>query len=527
MTLRLCLTTAFVLALLATASMAPGVVEADAAGGGLHFDECLTGKQPVLSEPRTPLKGGCNLTRTVAGDGEGSAIGGLFALTASPDDRSLYAVSSSDDALSSFTARPLALDQCFTTNRHLRKRRRQPCQVLPHSGTGDVDSGLNGVNSVTVSPDGRDIYTTSLDGSIATFAHAPSGELAYSRCITGMLGKFGSAANGSCRPIPTATRLPYGLYSGLAGPRSIAFSPDGRFAYVALSQDSGIATLARAGDGSLRFLSCVRFASRYYFSGESPSPCRLVIPETSYPNRSGLLAPSWIAISPDGTSLYVTSSRASTIGEFHRNRHDGALTYDGCLSAANRLRVDDPCRHIPRRTKPNIINGGIEGLHEIAVTPDGTGVYGVSPFDAAVFAFARDPVSGRLSFSSCITGERDPARTGTGPCATLATATRNGHGSGLSRPRGLAIGEDGRSLFVGVPGDAAIARFRLTQGGGLHWVGCLTSGQEAVGSCARAHAKGGGPQRLGLRGLDSLAVVGHDVYAAAGTSSSVSRFSFR
>jgi hypothetical protein len=64
----------------------------------------------------------------------------------------------------------------------------------------------------------------------------------------------------------------------------------------------------------------------------------------------------------------VTSSGGSTIGEFHRNRRDGALTYDGCLSAANRLRVDDPCRHIPRRTKPNIING-IEGLHEIAVTP--------------------------------------------------------------------------------------------------------------------------------------------------------------
>jgi DNA-binding beta-propeller fold protein YncE len=526
MTPRLCLTTAFVLALLAIAARTPGVVEADAAdGGGLHLDECLTGKQPVLSEPRTPLEGGCNLTRTVAGDGEGSAIDDLFALTASPDGRSLYAVSSSDDRVSSFAARPLALDQCFTTSRHLRKRRRWPCQLLPPSGAEDVDGGLNGVNSVTVSPDGRDIYTTS-HASITIFAHAPSGELTYSHCITGNLEMSGGAANRSCRPIPTATRRPDGLYSGLAGPRSIALSPDGRFAYVALSQDSGIATLARAGDGSLRFLSCVRFASRYYFSGESPSPCRLVIPETSYPNRSGLLAPSWLAISPDGTSLYVTSSGGSTIGEFHRNRHDGALTYDGCLSAATRLRVDDPCRHIPRRTKPNIING-IEGLHEIAVTPDGTGVYGVSPFDAAVFAFARDPVSGRLSFSSCISGERDPARTGTGPCATLPTASRNGDGSGFSGPRGLAIGEDGRSLFVGVPGDAAIARFRLTQGGGLHWVGCLTSRQEAVGSCARAHAKGGGPQRLGLTGLGSLAVVGHDVYAAAGGASSVSRFSFR
>src|SRR3954447_18302187 len=158
MTRRLCLTTAFVLALLATASMTPGITEADAAGGGgLHFDECLTGKQPVLSEPRTPLEGGCNLTRHVAGHGKGWPIDDLFALTASPDGRSLYAVSSSDDRVSSFTARPLALDQCFTTSRQLRKSRRRPCQLLPPSGPEDVDGGLSGVNSVTVSPDGRDI----------------------------------------------------------------------------------------------------------------------------------------------------------------------------------------------------------------------------------------------------------------------------------------------------------------------------------------------------------------------------------
>jgi DNA-binding beta-propeller fold protein YncE len=512
--------------LLAVAPAGAGAAPAPAGGGGLRFVECLTGKQPVLSEPRTPLAGGCKLTRTVAIDAEGSAIDDLFALTASPDGRSLYAVSATDDAVSSFTARPLALSQCFTTDRRLRKRRRQPCSLLPHSGTGDVDGGLNGVNSVAVSPDGRDIYTTSLDESIATFSHAPSGELTYSRCITGDREKLGSGANGSCRPIPTATRRPFGIYSGLAGPRSIAFSPDGRFAYVALAEESGIATLARAGDGSLRFLSCVRFTSRYYFSGESPSPCRLVIPETGPSNRSGLLAPSWLAISPDGTSLYVTSSGGSTIGEFRRGRRNGALTYDGCLSAAPRVRADDPCRHISRRTKPNYINA-IEGLHEIAVTPDGTGVYGVSPFDNAVFAFTRNPVSGRLSFSSCLTGEREPARTGSGPCATLAGAKGNGDGSGLDGPRGLAISEDGRSLFVGAPHDAAIARFRLTPGGGLHWLGCLTSRRKALGPCARAHAKGGGPQRLGLRGLDSLAVVGHDVYAAAGEDTSLSRFSFR
>ncbi len=509
---------------------APPVSAADRppAGGGLRFVECLTAQQPVLSQPRTPLSGGCNLTRTVALDGEGSALNALFGLTASPDGRSLYAVSSTDDAVSSFTTRPLALDQCFTTNRQLKKRRSQPCQLLPHSGSEDSYSGLNGVNSVAVSPDGRDVYTTSGDDSIATFTHAPSDRLAYSHCITGDVGEFGSGANGSCRPLSTATKLPEGVYSGLAAPRSITFSPDGRFAYVALAKESGLATLTRSADGSLKFRSCVRFSSRYYFTGTSPSPCRLVIPETSLPNQSGLLAPSRTSISPDGASLYVTSSRSSTIGEFRRNPRNGALTYEGCISAANRRpRPDDPCRHIPRPIKPNLVSAGSRGLGDITVSPDGTSAYAVSLFDDAVFSFARDTATGRLTYTSCISGLRHPERNGSGPCLSLASATKNARGSGLDSPRALAISDDGRSLFVGSAGDAAIARFRPTRHGGLHWVGCLTTRREAVGTCARAHARGGGPQRLGLGGIDSLAIAGHDLYAATDTTSSVSRLSFR
>jgi len=78
-------------ALLAVA--APTAGEAAAAGGGLRFVECLTGKRPVAGEPRSPRGGGCKLSKTVAGDGEGSALNFVSALTASPDGRSLYAVS--------------------------------------------------------------------------------------------------------------------------------------------------------------------------------------------------------------------------------------------------------------------------------------------------------------------------------------------------------------------------------------------------------------------------------------------------
>ena len=509
---------------------APTVDQATAASGGLRFVECLTGKQPVLGEPRSPRGGGCKLTKTVAGDGEGSAINHLSALTASPDGRSLYAVSIRDDAVSAFTARPLRLTQCFTTNAHLRKGRKQPCQLLPNSGSEDVNSGLNGVNFVAVSPDGRDVYTASSgDGSIATFARAASGQLDFEGCITGNSSTFGSAANGSCQRIPGATNTLDGAFSGLGGPRSLAISPDGRFVYVALGTEDGIATLARDADGSLRFLSCLRGAVRYAELGPLHSPCPLVAPQENNPNASGLKSPVRIVISADGTSLYATSARGASIAEFRRDPADGALTFSGCLAAANRgTGPGDPCRYVPQANDIGVDTAMYE-MREIVIAPDGTGLYGISTYDDAVAAFARDPATGKLSFASCIGAESDLGKEFgvPDPCTTEVPSTNAvGDGSGLARPRGLAISPDGRNLFVASLGDATINRFRLTPGGGLHLAGCITDGSGRASRCPYARTPGGKPQWFGFDGLNSLAVAGHSLYAAAGDGSSISRFSF-
>jgi len=515
-------------ALLAVA--APTAGEAAAAGGGLRFVECLTGKRPVAGEPRSPRGGGCKLSKTVAGDGEGSALNFVSALTASPDGRSLYAVSGRDDALSAFTARPLGLTECFTTNAHLRKRGKQPCHLLPNPGTEDANSGMNGVNFVAVSPDGRDVYTVAAgDGSIATFARAASGRLTFEGCITGNSSTFGSAANGSCRRIPGATNTLGGVFSGLGGPRSLALSPDGRFAYVALGEEDGIATLARDADGSLRFLSCLRGAARYAEIGPLHSPCPLVAPLENNPNASGLKSPARIVISADGTSLYATSARGASIAEFRRDPVDGALTFSGCLAAANRgTGPGDPCRYVPQANDIGVDTAMYE-MREIAIAPDGTGLYGLSTFDDAVAAFARDPATGTLTFASCIGAESDLGKEFgvPDPCAKVPSTNAVGDGSGLARPRGLAISPDGRDLFVASRGDASINRFRLTPHGGLHLAGCVTDGSGRAARCAPARAPGGKLQWFGFDGFNSLAVAGHSVYAAAGDGSAISRFSFR
>jgi 6-phosphogluconolactonase (cycloisomerase 2 family) len=511
------------------AATVPAVGEAGAASGGLRFVECLTGKTPY-GEPKTPRGGGCNLTRTVAGDGEGTAVNHLSALTASPDGRSLYAVSYRDDAVTAFTPRPLRMTQCFSTNSGLRPLRKQPCVLLPNPGTGDVNSGFNGVHYVAVSPDGRDVYTVSSDDdSIATFARAPTGELSFVGCITGELGEFGSAANGSCQPIPTASEALGGTGSGLAGMRSLAISPDDRFVYASLGVEAGIATLARSADGSLRFVSCLRGAVRYQLSAGLHSPCPLVAPQKDNPNGSGLQSAAGMAISADGRSLYAVSAEGASIAEFRRDRASGTLTFRGCLSAAKRgTGPGDPCRYVPQANDIGV-NTGMYGLREIAITPDGTGLYGVATYDNAVAAFRRNPATGRLSFASCIAAESNLGETFgvPDPCHTVHAANKSGQGSGLRKPRGLAISRNGRSLFVGSRGDSAINRFRLTPKGGLHRAGCITGDTAAVGPCTRARTRGGKTQWLGFDGFNSLAVIGHALYAAAGDGSSISRFSFR
>jgi 6-phosphogluconolactonase (cycloisomerase 2 family) len=467
--------------------------------GGIDFVECLTGKRPVTIEPRTPREGGCVVTQTVALDGEGSGINDVSSLVASPDGRSLYGVAPSDNAVSVLSTRPLRLRECFTTTNDLRERGPQPCHLLPHAGTEDAVSGFDEVHFVTVSPDGRSVYTVSRDESIGMFARAPSGRLTYQGCITGNDGKFGSTRNGACRPIPSATDG--GTFSGLGGPISLTVSPDGRFAYVGLAEEGGIATLARAPDGRLTYLSCLQGRPARFYSGAGlTSPCPLVSNSATNPNGSGLIAPKRIVISADGTSLYSSSPRRGAIAEFRRDPATGALSFSGCLAAATRgTGPGDPCRYVPQATEL-AWETGMWGISDLALNRDGTALYGVAKDDSSVVSFSRDPATGTLTFAEQ---------------------------AEMPGPHGLALSRDGSSLFVASTPDAAVNRFRLGPGGRMRFAGCLTWSRKAVGPCARARARNGRVQILGYTGFNSLALAGGSLYAAAGRDSALSRFRVR
>jgi DNA-binding beta-propeller fold protein YncE len=487
-------------ALLLLLAAAPSVLAAPSpsAAGGLRFLGCITGKLPPFGPmPFVPRPGGCAPTRTAVLDGEGSGLSYPLSLTASADGRSLYAVSSRDDAVMTFRARPLTFQSCLTANVE-RRHGKQPCKGLPGAGSEDALSGFNGVRFITSSPDGRSVYTLSADHSLGIFARNPrSGKLAYKGCITGATGANSTGKRRVCRPIPTATPVYEGIHSGLGGPASLTVSPDGRFVYVAARADAAVSTFARERDGSLSFRGCLTGGITGTVVGLQ-SVCTPVGPENSH--GSGLRGINRIVISPDGTSLYASAPKVSSVTEFQRDPATGQLVYRGCISGESRgLGPGNPCRPIPTAQEAGF-DSGMWLIERLAISRDGRSLYGAARGDNAIAGFSRDPATGVLTYL--------------------------GAEQALDEPTDLALSPSGRSLFVSARGDLAIVRLARDSGSGaLSFSGCLTASREAArpaGPCALA--LGGGVPQLGFAGLNSLAIAGGVLYASASRQSAISRF---
>src|SRR5262245_10467170 len=205
--------------------------------------------------------------------------------------------------------------------------------------------GLRDALGVTISPDGRHVYATAVEGNVWLQAFSRDG-------ATGRL------------TFVSRTALPAG---GIARTLPLAVSPDGQHVYAGLglldpftqAVAGGIQVFARdPGTGNLQAVSSV-----------------------------STHAVTALAFSPDGGHLYATGISASGFGPvssgiriFARSAATGALGLVGAVT-------DDA--------------GGVDGLAEasgVTVSPDGAYVYATGWADNAVVTFARNPSTGALSF---------------------------------------------------------------------------------------------------------------------------------
>ncbi len=115
---------------------------------------------------------------------------------------------------------------------------------------------------------------------------------------------------------------------------------------------------------------------------------------------SGLTSPTGLAISPDGTSVYVIGGVSGTnpygvLDILHRDPATGDLTEVACLSSDGtdgHTGASQAC--LPT---PGLLGGGA-----VAVSPDGNTVYTGSSASAAILAFHRDPTTGLLTRFGCL-----------------------------------------------------------------------------------------------------------------------------
>ena len=294
----------------------------------------------------------------------------------------------------------------------------------------------------------------------------------------------------------------------VTSPEDILISPDGRHAYVASYGSHGIAIFRRARrTGHLEQLPGRRGCVRH----EGGEFCR---------RGRAMGGPFSIAISPDGRNVYVVSAGSDALSIFHRNRRTGMLTQlagaSGCVSqrpgggclvgrALNEptsVAVSPDGTHVyvtgrrfpsgvavferaadgsvtqPPGTAGCVTHRGANGCgvaralaspEEVAVSPDSRFVLVAAMHSNAVSVLAQEPegLSQAEGTAGCIANGG-----GTEGCAA---------GRGLAGPVDLAITRDGRSVYTASSTGDAIAILRrnratgaLSQTAGR--VGCISQG---------------------------------------------------
>jgi DNA-binding beta-propeller fold protein YncE len=407
---------------------------------------CVSGNNRVAAAQ------GCDTVPGSGGRADDAGMRGVVALAGGGTATSLYAVGSENSAITQLvtgtSGRSLRFAACFTGNTFIERS----CPAVPGAYANADQAPIAYPTAAAISPDGRWLYLVSgsFHGSvIARFSREPlSGALTYVDCLTGSTDP-GPSGVLACTPIPGANQDGYG--SGINEPTGVLVSADGRRLYVTAGLDQSLVTFDRdPATGALQFDGCLSTNSR------TPRCRHLSIGRFGF---EGLGEP---LLSPDGKYLYAGASRAGTIDTF-KIAASGKPAFVGCLGGGGEV---SRCRSTP---------GPLTSLKQptgLTASPDWHFLYATSGY-GAILTLRRNPSTGALKPTSCITSESDHR----GPCTLISATGRGGsaHASALTGIRRPLVSADGRLLFAPIRTQDALAELRRNpHTGTLTFQGCIT-----------------------------------------------------
>ncbi len=246
-----------------------------------------------------------------------------------------------------------------------------------------------------------------------------------------------------------------GTLDGLESPYDLKVSSDGRHLYLASQRNDAVSYFTRdLSDGSLSYAG--------YFSEADIG-------------TNALDGARSLAISPEGTFLYVASMFADSLVALQRDSTTGALSF---LSATydSDIGVD-----------------GLDQARSIVISPDGKNLYVAAYGDSKLSVFGRNATTGAVSF--------------------LGVYEEGDQGvEELTQPHALAISPDGDHLYVALWSNQLIVFERDSSTGLLTYLSKLAYLQaESIGSS-------GTPRAI------SISPDGKQVYVASWNTDTVSVF---
>jgi DNA-binding beta-propeller fold protein YncE len=330
-----------------------------------------------------------------------------------------------------------------------------------------------GSRAIAVSPDGRNVYVAaSKSNAVAVFSRDKStGAL---RQLPGKAGCVAAKGGSGC----TAA-------IGLAGPNSVALSPDGRNLYVTSRLANSVVAFKRnASTGALRPI---------------PGGCVAGIPLIGCVNGVALVGPDVVVASGDGRNVYVGSFFGNAVASFARDTASGALTQlpGSAACVAEAIAGCAPARAL----------GSPEGM---AMGPGGASVIVAAALSNSVAVLGRDTTSGALAQagdeSGCFVETPLPG------CAT---------GVQLAGANAVATSPGGGNAYVTTLLSNGIASFNASPAGltqKRHTFGCLVNLRAAGCSFGRsmkapegiAVAPGGASAYVAAFGTGAIDVLSRD-----------------